>query len=93
MTRKKVLAAVAALVVGLAFAAAHAPAAVKGCSPLKNGTKGCKNEIKECITARVATGERKKKAKVACTKDTVTACKANTAACASPSGAFLDDLL
>ncbi len=61
------------------------------CGPLKNNTKGCKNEIKKCVTEECVglTGKAKRTCKKTCKTDTVAACKLSSAACASPSGAFV----
>jgi len=91
------------LVLGISLAAA--PAMAKNlCSPLKNKTKGCKNELKGCVfddgvflacNAKKGAAKRKCKTTVArdCKKSIITnGCKNDPTVCSgSPSGAFLND--
>lgn len=88
-----------ALAVSLLASPAHA---VKGCSPFKNGVKGCKNEIAGCanlcIDAQGCNAMTKAKdkhkcirtCKHGCKKTEHDLCKTNPTTCtSSPSGAFL----
>ena len=99
MIGRKLLSIFTVLVLGMSLLASPAHA-VKGCNPLKNGVKGCKNEVAACRTSCLAssgcdndTGKAKRQCKKTCKnncKAVVTACKLNTAICtSSPSGAFL----
>jgi hypothetical protein len=62
------------------------------CSPGKNLTRGCKNEIKACIASECAslTKRDKRLCKKSCKRDTVADCKLDNSVCASPSGAFVE---
>lgn len=91
MTRKHLITGLATFVLAIGLAVTPA-SAKKGCAPGKAGTKGCKNEIQAC-QAKCTSGTKKdqRKCKVACKRDTVRACKADTTVCtASASGAFID---
>ena len=96
MAGKKLIAMFAAFALAAGLAAARAEA---GCSPIKNGPKGCKNEVKACITtegcANLGTKKEKKTCKRTCKTSIVSACKqqggsTNTICSGSPSGSFLD---
>jgi hypothetical protein len=99
MIGRKLLTISMALALGMSLLASPAHA-VKGCSPRKNHTKGCKNEIVACRNSCIdssgcnsMTGKDKRKCKSACKKNcksVVTACRLDPAICtSSPSGAFL----
>lgn len=92
MITKKVLAGLGAL--ALIAAMATTPAyAVRGCKAGANLTKGCKNEIKACVTSTCAglTKKALRTCKATCKKTTVDQCKLSTAVCTgSPASAFLD---
>ena len=92
MTWKTITTAAAVAVLGASLAVT--PALAKNfCSPLKNNTKGCKNEIKACVLANCAgkTGKDKRTCKRSCKQNTVAACRLDNTVCTgSPSGAFID---
>jgi len=96
---KSICAMFEALVMGIGLTVSAM--AASPCSPGKDGTAGCKNEIAACKATRSApcAGLTKKAKKTClrenavkkCKKDTHLACVADNTVCsASPSGAFLD---
>jgi hypothetical protein len=93
MIRTKVISIVVAALFVVGFAAAPGLAKNK-CSPGRNKTKGCKNEIKACAIAEncnASKGKARRKCKKMCKSTVVKACRADNNVCTgSPSAAFLD---